>query len=313
MHEGLVWFKHALADPIVGKLVGAAIALVVVWTLSRIAQRSINRFVADATSRYRGRKFVAFLGYVIAIAAVATIFSSHLGELTVAFGVAGAGVAFALQEVIASAAGWVVVTAGHYYATGDRVELGGIRGDVIDIGILRTTLMEVGQWVKGDLYNGRIVRVANSFVLKEPVANYSADFPFLWDEFTLPVRYGSDWSYTRGALLQAVNEICKDYAIASAAAWKQAVNRYRLEAAGIEPMITLAATDNWIEFTVRYIVNYRERRVVRDRLFTRILEEIDKSKDRIRLASATFELSNLPRLEIQLPSGKGAVEPRYVP
>ena len=63
---------------------------------------------------------------------------------------------------------------------GDRVLLGGIRGDVIDISLLRTTLMELGEWVKGDQYNGRIVRVANSFVFKEAVLNYSADFPFLW-------------------------------------------------------------------------------------------------------------------------------------
>jgi small-conductance mechanosensitive channel len=302
-----------LFDPTIGKFIAALIGLGVVYTLSRIAQRSINRFVADTNARYRGRKFIAFLGYMVAIAVVATIFSSRLGGLTVAFGVAGAGVAFALQEVIASAAGWVAISFGGFYSPGDRVQLGGIKGDVIDIGILRTTLMEVGQWVNADLYNGRIVRVANSFVFKEPVFNYSADFPFLWDEITLPVRYGSDWEYTRATLNQVVDEICKDYAIQSVQAWKQAVNRYRLEEARIDPMITLAATDNWIEFTVRYIVNYRKRRFVRDLLFTRILEEVDKSNNRIRLASATFELTNLPHLDIRFTNGQGAVDPKYVP
>lgn len=305
--------KHWLFDPTVGKFVAALIGLGIVYTLSRIAQRSANRFVADADARYRGRKFIAFLSYLVAIGVVATIFRSKLGGLTVAFGVAGAGVAFALQEVIASAAGWVVVSVGGYYSAGDRVQLGGIKGDVIDVGILRTTLMEVGQWVNADLYNGRIVRVANSFVFKEPGFNYSGDFPFLWDEITLPVRYGSDWEYTRGVLTNVVNEICKDYAIQSMAAWKQAVDRYRLEDAKIEPMITLAATDNWIEFTIRYIVDYRKRRFVRDRIFTRMLQEVDKSENRIRLASATFELANLPRLDIQFSDGKGAIDPKYVP
>jgi small-conductance mechanosensitive channel len=305
--------RHWLFDPTVGKFMAALMGLAVVYTLTRIAQRSINRFVTDSTTRYRGRKFVAFLGYMIGIAVLATVFSSKLGGLTVAFGVAGAGVAFALQEVIASAAGWVVVSIGRYYSIGDRVQLGGIKGDVIDIGILRTTLMEVGQWVNADLYNGRIVRVANSFVFKEPVFNYSSDFPFLWDEITLPVRYGSNWEYTRAVLTQVVDEICKDYASQSAEAWKQAVNRYRLEEAKIEPMITLAATDNWIEFTIRYIVDYRKRRVVRDLLFTRILEEVDKSKQRIRLASATFEVTNIPRLNLEISSGKGTVAPEYIP
>jgi hypothetical protein len=85
-------------------------------------------------------------------------------------------------------AGWIAVSLGGFYKVGDRVELGGIRGDVVDIGFLRTTLFEVGEWVDGDLYNGRVVRVANSFIFKEPVVNYSGDFPFLWDELHVPVK-----------------------------------------------------------------------------------------------------------------------------
>ncbi len=217
-----------------------------------------------------------------------------MGGLTVAFGVAGAGIAFALQEVIASIAGWVAISFGSFYKPGDRVQLGGIKGDVIDIAVLRTILMEIGQWVNGDLYNRRIVRVANSFVFKEPVFNYSADFPFLWDEITLPVRYGSDWQHARKMLENVSNEVCGEFALSSHAAWESAVQKYLLEPARIEPMITLVANDNWLEFTARYIVDYRKRRIVKDRLFTRILEEIDKSEDRIRLASATFEVVGVP-------------------
>lgn len=128
--------------------------------------------------------------------------------------VTGAGIAVALQAVIASLAGWVAIAFGRFYSTGDRIQLGGVKGDVIDIGILRTTLMEVGQWVDGDLYNGRIVRIANSFVFKEPVFNYSADFPFLWDEIKLPIRYGSGWAYTstvlqRHSMRSAANLHCR--------------------------------------------------------------------------------------------------------
>ena len=183
--------KQWIFHPTLVKFVIALVGLVIVYALSKAAQRGISRGIEDPSTRYTARKIVAFFGYFLAIVVVATIFSDRLAGLTVALGVAGAGVAFALQEVIVSAAGWVAVSFGHYYSPGDRVQLGGIKGDVIDIGILRTTLMEVGQWVNADLYNGRIVRIANSFIFKEPVFNYSADFPFLWDEIKLPVRYGS--------------------------------------------------------------------------------------------------------------------------
>lgn len=114
--------------------------------------------------------------------------------------------------------------------------------------------------------------------------------PFLWDEITLPVKYGSDWKLAREMLRGIVNEVLVDYAAQVKASWLTMVRRYRVEEANVEPMITLRATDNWIEFTVRYVVDYRKRRWMKDHLFTRILEEVDKSEHQIRLASATFEV-----------------------
>jgi len=292
--------KELLFNPTVGKIVTAVLAILVVVAISRFAQRSIGRVVKDVDTRYRARKFVNFIGYFVAFLAVTVVFSDKLGGLTVAFGVAGAGIAFALQEVIASVAGWAAISLGGFYSTGDRVQVGGIKGDVIDISVLRTTVMEIREWVKADLYTGRIVKVANSFVFKEPVFNYSGDFPFLWDEITLPVKYGSDWQLAREMLRNLVDEVLIDYATQVEDSWKAMVHRYRLEDADVKPMITLRATDNWIEFTVRYVVDYRKRRWMQDYLFTRILEEVDKSNDRIRLASATFELVAGSRLDVSV-------------
>lgn len=305
--------KQWMSDPTVQNLASAVLGVVTVYVLGRLLQRSIRRYVKDNAARYRARKLVSFAVYVGGALVLATVFSSRLAGFTVAFGVAGAGIAFALQELIASVAGWVAISFGNFYATGDRVQLGGIKGDVIDIGVLRTTVMELGQWVNGDLYNGRIVRIANSSVFKEPVFNYSADFPFLWDEITLPVRYGSDWKLAKKMLVGVAEEICKDFALESREAWMEAVKKYRLEEAKVEPMVTLTANDNWLEFTLRYIVDYRRRRTVKDELFTRILEEVDASGNRIRLASATFELVNLPRLDVAFTNGKGEVLSSYIP
>jgi len=297
--------NRLLFNPTVGKIVAAVVSLLVILTLSRFLQRSIGRIVKDVDTRYRARKFINFIGYFIAFLAITVVFSDKLGGLTVAFGVAGAGIAFALQEVIASVAGWAAISLGGFYSTGDRVQVGGIKGDVIDISVLRTTVMEIREWVKGDLYTGRIVKVANSFIFKEPVYNYSGDFPFLWDEITLPVKYGSDWRLAREMLRNLVDEVLAGYAEQVKDSWKEMLHRYRLEDADVKPMITLRATDNWIEFTVRYVVDYRKRRWMQDHLFTRILEEVDKSNDRIRLASATFELVPGSELDVSISRRKG--------
>ncbi len=294
------FIKNWLFDPTVAKIVAVIVSLLVLSVVIRFAQRIISRRVKDSDTRYRVRKFVTFAGYLLGIVVIATVFSDRLRGLTVAFGVAGAGIAFALQEVIASVAGWLAVTFGNFYKTGDRVQLGGIKGDVIDISILRTTVMELGQWVNADQYNGRMVRIANSFVFKEPVFNYSGDFPFLWDEITVPVKYGSTVKQAREILQRVAKEVVGDYEPQASAAWQELVSKFMIENAVVEPMVTLTANDNWIEFTLRYAVAYDKRRTTKDRLFTRILEEIEKTNGAVSLASATFHLVQAPEIKVKL-------------
>jgi small-conductance mechanosensitive channel len=292
--------KRLLTTPGALRALEAVAAIAVILLAARLLRNTLGSRIQDVDVRYRARKSVTFLSYLLAILVVIAIFSRQIGGASVALGVTGAGIAFALQEVIASVAGWIAVSLGGFYSTGDRIQLGGIKGDVIDISILRTTIMEVGEWVASDLYTGRIVRVTNSFVFKEPVFNYSADFPFLWDEATLPIRYGSDWKYARETLHGVVQEVLSGYAGQVRSAWQEAARRYRVQDTNVEPMITLRTTENWIEFTIRYVVDYRKRRWMKDYLFTRILEEVDKSEGRIRLASATFELVQDSKLQVEL-------------
>jgi len=292
--------RQWLFDPTVARMVTVALGLIVIAAVVRGARASLGRYIQDNDTRYRLRKLVSFLGYLAAFLFLTVVFRSQLGGLTVAFGVAGAGIAFALQEVIASVAGWAAVALGGFYKVGDRVQLGGIRGDVIDVGVLRTTIMECGQWVNGDLYNGRIVRVANSFVFKEPVFNYSADFPFLWDEITVPIRFGSDHRMARALLETIVREEVGDYAGVASESWREMVRKYRIEDARVEPMVTMTANDNWMEFTIRYVVDYTRRRITKDRLFSRILDAVEGTGGRVALASATFELVGLPEVRARL-------------
>lgn len=300
--------KSWLLDPRVHRVALAVVIFFAILIVTRLSQRSITNYVKGTETRYRARKVVGFLGWVVAALVVAAIVSDRFGGLGIALGVVGAGVAFALQEVIASVAGWMAVSFGGVYGPGDRIEVGSVRGDVIDIGVLRTTLMELGQWVEGDLYNGRIVRVANSAVLSEPVFNYSADFPFLWDEITFPLRYGADWRYTRETLERLANEVIGNYALQSKDAWTNVVRKYRIEEARIEPMITLRPDQNWIEYRVRYIVDYRRRRSTKNLLFERILEEVDASDGRMGFATAGFEILSLPRLEMETWQRSGRLE-----
>lgn len=227
-----------------------------------------------------------------------------MGQLTVVFGAVGAGVAFALQEVITSIAGWIAISFGQFYSVGDRIKLAGIVGDVIDVSPLRTTLMECGDWVQGDLYNGRLVRLANSNVFQAPVYNYSADFPFLWDELIFPITYGCNRNLAKDILLRIAHEVVEDYKLQAQQKWQEMVDDYYVEEASVEPMVTLVANDNWMEYTLRYVVDYKKRRITKDKIFNRFLDEIAKTDGRVTTASATFQLVEPPVFDIRLAKQK---------
>lgn len=289
-----------LFNPTVGKIATIFIGIAIIWIIIKALQRSLLSKIKDNDNRYRAKKFSGFIGFILTVLLVSFVFSDRLSGLTVALGVAGAGIAFALQEVIASFAGWLAIMFGGFYKTGDRVQLGGIKGDVMDIGVLRTTIMEMGQWVDSDLYNGRIVLIANSFVFKEPVFNYSGDFPFLWDEIKIPIQYGSNYEKTKEILLHAGTKIAGDLSQRSREKWNVLRNKYRLEEAQTMPMVSLIANDNWVEYTLRYVVIYNKRRSTKTELFTKILNEIEATNGEIKFASATFQLVEAPELKVNI-------------
>lgn len=287
-----------LFDPVIGRIITAVVLAIIVVAIARFFKTRSVKMIKDVDKRYRLRKIISLVSYLAIILVISIVYSDKLSGLTVALGVAGAGIAFALQEVIASVAGWLAISFSKFYKVGDRVKLGGSIGDVIDIGILRTTLMECREWVQGDQYTGRIVRVANSFVFKDSVINYSGDFSFLWDEIKIPIRYGSDIVLTRDILNRAALEITSVNIPEAAKQWEEMKEKFRIESATVEPLIFMIANDNWLEFSLRYVVDFRERRITTTKLFTFIVNEINKTNGKVQFASATFELVAAPSFNV---------------
>ncbi len=284
-------FQRFIEDPLVIKWSWLAIGLLITYISIRLINKGLSGYISNNSTRYTARKFTSFLGFLIFTVFAMVTFNYKLSSLTLALGVAGAGIAFALQEVIVSVAGFLAVLFGNFYKVGDRVQLGGIKGDVVDIGVLRTTLMEMGDWVNGDLYNGKMVRVANSFIFKEPVYNYSGDFPFLWDEIKIPLKQGSDIQLARDTFLKILAEEVGDFALESKSSWEKLTKELYVENAQIDPMVTMVFDENWITFTLRYVVDFKKRRGTKDVLFTRILESINESLGRFEIASAAMEIN----------------------
>jgi small-conductance mechanosensitive channel len=142
---------------------------------------------------YAARKVFHYGLTAASLVIIYGIWVDQMGDFSVALGILAAGLAFALQEVIGSFSGWITIITGNPFKIGDRIETGSIQGDVVDIGILRTTNMDIGNWLDGDHNTGRLVTLSIAFVFKEPLFSYSVHLHYIWDEIRIPVPYGSNW------------------------------------------------------------------------------------------------------------------------
>jgi small-conductance mechanosensitive channel len=288
-----------LADnqSVAGRLATTAVVLAV-GLLVAAAAGAVLRRREDPFDRYVSRKIARGAVTVVVIVVLAAVWRPFAGRLGVVLGFVTAGVAFAMQEVIGAFAGWVSIATGRLYRVGDRVDVGGVRGDVIDITPLRTTLMEMGSptestsWVGGRQLTGRIVSVSNKSVFTAPVFNYSAAFDFLWEELVVPIPYDEDWHRAEQILADAVRNVSAN--ADARAAIEQMRRSYPIPPADLEPRVFVRATDNWVELAARFVVPVRTARSAKDDISRHVIAELERHGVRIASVTSTVTVKETP-------------------
>jgi len=285
-------------NPFVWDVIRFLAILIFILLVIQLIRRYLKKRILNTVIRYKAQKGIEVLGYILLVFLAITYFSGAIKDFTIIIGLFTAGLAFTLQELILSIAGSMYIFLVKVYKPGDRIEINGIKGDVIDVDSIYTTMMEIGQWVESDNYSGRIVKLSNAFVFKGPIYNYSQDFPFIWDQFNLPIRYGSDMDLAKSIVITIASETLSDYTSASKAEWEAVVKKYYIEDAEVEPTLAIRLTDNWVEYNLRYIVDYKKRRMTRHILHDKICKAFEQTNGKVVLASTTLELIKIPELKV---------------
>ncbi len=320
---------HALTSGVTLVGVNAETGLKVLYTgalvvgvllLRGLARTLIRRVLGGAVAdprRFWARQGVQVVAAIVLLLGVLSIWITPRTDVTTGVGLISAGLAFALQQVILSLAAYFVILRGDTFAIGDRITLGGVRGDVVRLGFLKTTIMEMGQppsvspadpavWVNSRQYTGRLVTVTNGAIFQEPVYNYTRDFPYLWEELVIPVAYDADRARVERILLDAAtaHAVVDDPRAEAALAGMRA--RYAMSDAALEPAVFWRITDNWLELSLRFLVKARGVREVKDAMTRQVLAELDAAG--IGIASATYDIVGLPPLTVG-PGPTDASEP----
>ena len=272
-----------------GRTVTSAVVIAVGIVLAMVIGHIAAGRADDAYSRYYARKAVRYVMALIVLIILAGVWRAFAGRIGVVLGFAAAGLAFAMQEAIGALAGFVNIVSGRIFRVGDRVQMGGVKGDVIDITPMRTKIMEMGgpggtdSWVSGRQYTGRIVAISNKMTFTEPVFNYSTVFEFIWEELTLPIPYEVDHQQAAEIVERHAREVSA--AQGAERAIVEMTRRYPIARADVEPRVYVRATDNWIELAARFVVPVRSARRVKDELTRMILADFKAAG--IEVASQT--------------------------
>ncbi|MBU2945403.1 mechanosensitive ion channel family protein [Zobellia uliginosa] len=292
-----------LKDPLAAKVLKLLLWIIFIVFSIGFLRKLLKKRISDVTIRYKAQKGVELVGYFLIFFLILISFTvKSIADYTIIIGLFTAGITFTLQELILSITGSFYIFFVRVYKPGDRIEINGIKGDVIDIDSIYTTLMELGEWVSSDNYSGRIVKISNSFVFKGPIKNYSMDFPFLWDELNIMITYESNIALAKKIILDDATDLLSEYTKNSLTKWKEMVAHYYIEDATLEPTVALKITDNWIEINLRYITDYKRRRITKNQLFERIQQSIFASNGKVVLASTTLQLLKIPDVNVQVKS-----------
>lgn len=288
-------------DPLVLKIIKLLLWILAIIFFIGFLRRVLKRRIDNVSVRYKAQKGVEIIGYVLISLLILMAFTvENIKDYTIIIGLFTAGITFTLQELILSIAGSFYIFFVKVYKPGDRIEINGIKGDVIDIDSIYTTLMEIGEWVSSDNYSGRIVKISNAFVFKGPIKNYSMDFPFVWDELNILITYDSDVALAKKIVMEKATDFLSEYTKNSIAMWEEMVEHYYIENATIAPTLAISPTDNWIAINLRYITDYKLRRITKHELFEQIVQALMATDDKVKLASTTLQLLKIPELDIHL-------------
>jgi small-conductance mechanosensitive channel len=275
--------------------------LVVRFVLDRITRRVLRRR-PDRRRSFWIRQFANVVTLAFFLLALVSIWFDDPSRLATGIGLISAGLAFALQKVVTSFAGYFVIMRSRVFTVGERITMGGVRGDVISLGFLKTTLMEMGDptmstptvWVRGRQYTGRIVTITNDKIFEEPIFNSTREFPFIWDEIAIPITYATDRARAEAILVAAADRATTDIQ-RDAETFRAAMNKaYHLDLDELAPRVFYRITDNWLELSLRFIVRDYGSRVIRDQIAREILEKFDAAG--FGIASTTVDVVALPPL-----------------
>jgi small-conductance mechanosensitive channel len=256
-------------------LQSAMLILLVVFGVY-LANRLVDHFfvglAVERTRLHTLRGVIRFAVQALGLALILFILFGLPNQMSTILGLAGAGLTVACKDFIMGFIGWFLLMGRNGLRVGDWVEIDGVVGEVVEIGLLRTVLLETGNWTDSGHPTGRKVAFVNSFAIEGHFFNFSTTGQWLWDEVEILVPASQNPYPIIDAIQKMVTEQTQANVATAEQEWQRAASRYRAQPVSAAPAVSLRPTSAGIEVHVRYITRAGERHAMKTRLYQALVE-----------------------------------------
>ena len=271
------------------KLFRSIVIIAILWVINLIIHKILNRQIEDVKVRYMWRKTINYIIAMTGILLVGRIWFKGFQSIATFLGLLSAGIAIAMKEVIINMVGWLFIILRRPISVGDRIEVDGVRGDIIDMRLFQFSMMEIGNWVEAEQSTGRVIHVPNSRIFTSPVANYSKGFQYIWNEIKVLITFESDWHKAKNILNDIVDKHSKHLSQSAAKKVREASQKYMIFYSKLSPIVYTSVKKNGVMLTIRYLCDPKDRRNSEELMWENILEAFAKHDD-IEFAYPTYRI-----------------------
>jgi small-conductance mechanosensitive channel len=242
------------------------IALIGIYFMT-VLDKVVSRLTMDRRQVQNLRTVARVTVRVAALMLILLVILGAPGQLGTFLGLAGAGLTVALKDFIVGFIGWFVLMGKNGIRLGDWVEINGVTGEVVELGMFHTVLLETGNWTDSGHPTGRRVTFTNSFAIEGHYFNFSTSGQWLWDELQVVLPAGQDPYPVIDAIQKKVTEATAETAKQAEQEWQKAASSRQMSALSAAPAINVKPVAGGIELAVRYITRANERYQLRAKLY----------------------------------------------
>ncbi|MCP3660479.1 MAG: mechanosensitive ion channel [Bacteroidetes bacterium] len=259
------------------------------YIFKELIVRSINKNIKDLNLKHTYRKTAFYLNFFLTLVLLSMLWLENLNT-GLLFTIIGAGLVVTLGDLVLSFVGFLILSINKPFEVGERVQIGEIKGDVVDYRAFYITMLEIGGWVEEEQSTGRIVHIPNYFIFKKVIFNYTKGFDFIWNEIKILLTFESNYKTAEKICEQHVNAYHNSWAENLEKKIKSVQKIYAINYTNLTPIIYKNIKESGVELSIRYLVNPYKRRSSVNELTEKLLNDFQVAKD-IDFAYTTYRIT----------------------